>query len=83
MCGSRTTWSVPGSAPPYIVIPDFQGGQDEHLDISATHTFLPSNVATASTTTGATAAKRENVKEVYMDRAGMFLVDGENQLFTF
>ena len=59
---------------PDIVVPTFQGGQDLHLDFSATHHCLPSNVATASTTPGAAAAKRENVKkEVYRDCAGIFL----------
>ena len=59
---------------PDIVVPGFQGGQDLHLDFSATHPCLLSNVATASTTPGAAAAKRENTKkEVYRDCAGMFL----------
>ena len=58
---------------PDIVIPNFQGGQDLHLDFSATHPGLPSNVDTASNSPGAAAAKKENVKDVYRDRAGMFL----------
>ena len=48
---------------PDIVVPDFSKGRSLHLDFSATHPCLPSNIATSSHTIGAAAAKREQEKQ--------------------
>ena len=58
---------------PDIVVPDFEAGRDLHLDFSATHPCLPINLASASITPGAAAAKREAVKRnTYSDCTGTF-----------
>ena len=57
-----------------IVVADFSEGRSLHLDFSATHPCLPSNIATSSHTVGAAAAKREWEKQsLYNDCQGIFI----------
>ena len=73
--GLRATVEQRGLYPdqrrPDIVVPDFEAGKSLHLDFSATHPCLPSNVVASSRSPGAAAAKREREKHsVYSDCDG-------------
>ena len=75
--GLRATVEQRGLYPdqrrPDIVVPDFANGESLHLDFSATHPCLPSNVAASSRSAGAAAAKREREKRnLYSDCDGTF-----------
>ena len=59
---------------PDIMVPDFDSGWDLHLDFSATHPCLPSNVGAASKSPGAAASKRKREKTtLYSDCSGTFV----------
>ena len=75
--GLRATVEPRGLYPdqrrPDIVVPDFENGRNLHLDFSATHPCLPSNIAVSSRSAGAAAAKREREKRtLYSDCVGIF-----------
>ena len=76
--GLRATVEQRGLYPdqrrPDIVVPDFEAGRSLHLDFSATHPCMPSNVAASSSAPGVAASKREREKRtLYSDCDGTFV----------